>query len=143
MIPFEVVLTGAVPLQYYVPYAVIFLLFFSGPSVAEIAKEPAMPSIDWISESNVGDVIVEVEESELPQLEVRLGEISNNGGPEIEEAVAAAQSELQAIETEAAQIAEQSEQGEPSDIITGETQGLLNNITSLKNIMRGIPSRGS
>lgn len=85
---------------------------------------------------------MEVEEAEIPQLEVRLGDIASKEGDQYGEALAAAQSELQAIETEAAQIAEQAERDGPSELVANETGGLLSNITALKNTMRGIISRG-
>jgi hypothetical protein len=107
---------------------------YAGPAVAD-AYTP-LPSIDWVSESNAADVLVEVQDAEIPQLEARLGALANQ--PNAAESVAAAERELQAIESEAAVIAEQEERDGSTPAIAQEVGGLLSNLTALKGAMRGM-----
>lgn len=76
----------------------------------------------------------EIEDQEIPQLQVKLGQLASTGN-ESTEAVAAAEVQLQAIEREAALLAEN---GSPAEDITAKTGGLLSEIGALKSMMRGM-----
>lgn len=96
----------------------------------------AQPSIDFVADSNVEDIISEVEDAEIPLLEAKMGRLSQIGS---QEEIAATERELEAIEREAALLAEEETQGSvPSDEVVQQTGGLLDQINALKAVMRGI-----
>ena len=106
----------------------------TGPAVADVYA--SQPSVDYIAEEDVADVITEVEDAEIPQLEAQIGKIAPGKSKEV---VAAAERELEDIEREAALLAEEESQGSvPQSEVAAETGGLLNQLNALKAIMRGI-----
>ena len=121
-------------------YLQYFTLHFAGAALAEIsdATYNPQPSIDLMSQADAASIVTEIEEQEIPQLQVKLGKLANIAGDDAE-AVAAAEVQLQAIEREAAMLAEAESVG-PADTadITAKTGGLLSEIGALKGMMRGI-----
>ena len=107
--------------------------FVVGIAMEEMVSTPTSnPSVDLVSAGNVGDVINEIESAELPLLQEKMGALENS------EATQAAEKELQALEQEAATIAEEEDKGMPSDELARETGGLLDQINSFKAIMRSL-----
>lgn len=84
-------------------------------------------------------MIASLEDNEIPQLEVSLGNISRLG-METDEVLSAAQTELNAIEREAASLAEREETATPvqAQEIAQEASGILSQIEALKGMMRGM-----
>ena len=86
-------------------------------------------------------VITEIEDSEIPQLEARLGKLASNGGEASQMVVAAAEKSLESIEREAATLAESSMGDGTNDAdgsIAAKTAGILDQISSVKSMMRGV-----
>lgn len=106
------------------------------------------PAIDALASLDASDVLTEIEDAEIPQLEVKMGQLAAAAAsnPSSSEAVAAAERQLEAIEREAALIAEAQSSssyanGSDSSSTSVSTGGLLNELSALKTVMRGIPTK--
>jgi len=98
------------------------------------------PVIDTLASLDAADVLTEIEDAEIPQLEVKLGQLAAAAAtnPSSSEAVAAAERQLEAIEREAAMIAEAQSSSSSDVATTTSTGGLLNELSALKAVMRGL-----
>jgi hypothetical protein len=81
------------------------------------------------------NMVTEIEDAEIPQLEISLGRLS---GTAPAEAVASAQRELEAIERDAAALAEEGVSGAPGEGGSAAVGGILNEIGALKSMMQGM-----
>eukprot|EP00887_Chlorella_sp_A99_P000439 scaffold17.g439.t1 len=101
----------------------------------EVAALAAAQSIDDLREA--GDVIGEVTSAEIPLLEEGLAKLAVAHPAEAEQ-VAAAERQLEAIESEAAQLAELEARDVPAADLTVATGGLLSQLSALKSAMLGL-----
>ena len=152
------------------PYNSFHMCIFTAPALADISNlnPPAPvvmdtttnaddtffsnknnnPAIDALASLDASDVLTEIEDAEIPQLEVKMGQLAAAAAsnPSSSEAVAAAERQLEAIEREAALIAEAQSSssyanGSDSSSTSVSTGGLLNELSALKTVMRGIPTK--